>query len=106
MPADHYGQIVLRAICGVVIPSLARNFNAKFGQLEKGYKTDLTICDYAALTPLQAENIAGHLAFVLSSANVDRVMIDGVMVYENRQFTFDHQPIYAEVKKIAANLWQ
>ncbi|WGO83894.1 putative aminohydrolase SsnA [Arsenophonus apicola] len=85
---------------------LARNFNAQFGRLESGYKADLTICDYAAPTPLQAENIPGHLAFGLSSASVDSVMIDGVMVYENRQFTFDHQPIYAEARKVAAKLWQ
>lgn len=85
---------------------LTRNFNAQFGRLESGYKADLTICDYAAPTPLQAENILGHLAFGLSSAHVDSVMIDGVMVYENRQFTFDHQPIYAEARKVAAKLWQ
>lgn len=44
---------------------LNRNFNARFGRLEAGYKADLTICDYMAPTPLIAENIAGHIAFGL-----------------------------------------
>ncbi len=42
---------------------MSRNFGAKFGLLEAGYKADLTICDYNSPTPLLADNIAGHIAF-------------------------------------------
>lgn len=38
---------------------MSRNFGAKFGLLEAGYKADLTICDYNSPTPLLADNIAG-----------------------------------------------
>ena len=85
---------------------LARNFNAKFGSLAAGYKADLTICDYLSPTPLQAENIGGHLAFGLGSSSVHSVMIDGVMVYEDREFAFDCEPIYAEARKVAAKMWR
>ncbi|SUW64481.1 putative chlorohydrolase/aminohydrolase [Buttiauxella agrestis] len=87
-------------------PLLARNFNAKFGSLAAGYKADLTICDYLSPTPLQAENIGGHLAFGLGSSSVHSVMIDGVMVYEDREFAFDCEPIYAEARKVAAKMWR
>ena len=85
---------------------LSRNFSARFGQLEAGYKADLTICDYAAPTPLLADNIAGHIAFGLGSASVHSVMVNGVMVYEDRQFTFDCDSIYAQARKVAADMWR
>ncbi len=85
---------------------LARNFNARFGRIEAGYKADLTICDYDAPTPLIANNIAGHIAFGMGASSVHSVMINGAMVYEDRQFTFDSDAIYADARKVAARLWQ
>lgn len=85
---------------------LSRNFHAKFGRLEAGYKADLTICDYDAPTPLLAENVAGHIAFGLGSSSVHSVMVNGVMVYEDRQFAFDCAPLYAQARNVAARMWQ
>lgn len=84
---------------------LSRNFNARFGRLEAGYKADLTLCDYQSPTPLIAENIAGHIAFGMGSASVYGVMVNGVMIYENRQFTFDCEPIFSEAQRLAKKLW-
>lgn len=85
---------------------LSRNFNAKFGRIEAGYKADLTISDYLPPTPLIAENIAGHIAFGMGSNHVHSVMVNGAMIYEDRQFTFDCAPIFAEAQKVAAKMWQ
>jgi putative selenium metabolism protein SsnA len=85
---------------------LERNFAARFGRLEAGCKADLTICDYDCPTPLVSQNIAGHLAYGMSSSAVDSVMVDGRLVYENRSFPFDVVPIYAAARKAAAALWQ
>ena len=85
---------------------LERNFSAKFGRLEAGYKADLTICNYDSPTPLVAQNIGGHLAFGMGSNVVDSVMVEGKLVYENRSFAFDVEPIYAEARKHAAAMWK
>lgn len=85
---------------------LERNFGAKFGRLEAGYKADLTLCAYDCPTPLAAQNIGGHLAFGMGSGSVDSVMVEGRMVYENGRFPFDVEPLYAEAAKVAARLWQ
>lgn len=85
---------------------LARNFGAQFGRLQAGYKADLTICDYIPPTPLAAGNIGGHLAFGLGSNSVNSVMVEGRMVYEDRQFPFDVESIYAEASRSAKKLWQ
>jgi putative selenium metabolism protein SsnA len=85
---------------------LERNFGARFGRLEAGCKADLTICDYDCPTPLEAQNLAGHLAFGMGSSAVDSVMVDGRLVYEHRSFPFDVAPIYAAARKAAAALWK
>lgn len=85
---------------------LSRNFNAQFGRVAAGYKADLTVCDYLPPTPLIAENIAGHIAFGLGASHVHSVMVNGVMIYENREFTFDCAQIFAEASKVAAKMWQ
>lgn len=85
---------------------LERNFGARFGRLEAGFKADLTICNYDCPTPLVAQNIGGHLAFGMGSSAVDSVMVEGRMVYENRAFPFDVAPIYEQARKVAAALWK
>ncbi len=85
---------------------LSRNFNARFGRIEAGYKADLTISDYLTPTPLLAENIAGHIAFGMGASHVHSVMVNGVMVYENRAFTFDCEPIFAEARQVAMKMWK
>ena len=85
---------------------MSRNVGAKFGLLEAGYKADLTICDYNSPTPLLADNIAGHIAFGMGSGSVHSVMVNGVMVYEDRQFNFDCDSIYAQARKAAASMWR
>ena len=85
---------------------LERNFGARFGRIEAGYQADLTICNYDSPTPLVAQNVGGHLAFGMNSGSVDSVMVNGQMVYQNRAFPFDVEPIYAQARKVAAQLWQ
>ncbi|WP_312117989.1 putative aminohydrolase SsnA [Kosakonia cowanii] len=84
---------------------LNRNFNARFGRIEAGYKADLTICDYLPPTPLIDANIAGHLAFGLSSNSVHSVMVNGRMIYQDRRFTLDCAPLFAEAQAVAKRLW-
>lgn len=85
---------------------LSRNFDARFGRLEAGYKADLTICDYLPPTPLVAGNLAGHIAFGLGSGSVHSVMVNGKMIYEDRQFSIDCAPIFAEAQKVAKKMWE
>lgn len=84
---------------------LGRNFGAKFGRLDVGYKADLTVLDYMSPTPLVADNLPGHFAFGLNASHVSSVMVEGRFVYEDREFPFDIAPIYAEASKVAQRLW-
>ena len=84
---------------------LERSFGAKFGRVAPGYKADLTILRYDAPTPLLPANLGGHIAFGLSSRDVQTVIINGRVVFEDGQFPFDTAPIYAKARQAAARLW-
>ncbi|NOZ13359.1 MAG: putative aminohydrolase SsnA [Acidobacteria bacterium] len=84
---------------------LEHYFGEKFGAVKTGYRADFTILDYDSPTPLNADNIAGHLAFGLSARDVNAVMVNGKFIYKNREFPFDTAEIYAQARKAAAELW-
>ncbi len=99
-PADFLGFLHNGAVL------LERYFGAGFRRIEEGGAADLVIYDYRNPTPLVGENIAGHFAFGLSSGCVKTVIVNGVVVYENRQFPFDLDPVYAKAKSAARSLWK
>ncbi|NCS82632.1 MAG: chlorohydrolase [Ignavibacteria bacterium CG1_02_37_35] len=84
---------------------LERYFDNKFGNIKEGFAADVVILDYQAPTPLQSENLAGHFLFGFSSRDVESVIINGRIVYEERAFAFDTSGIYKEAQKAAKKLW-
>jgi putative selenium metabolism protein SsnA len=85
---------------------LERYFPGKFRRIEEGSVADLVIYDYRNPTPLVGDNLAGHLAFGLSSSSVRTVIVNGVVVYEDRQFPFDLDPVYEKANRAARSLWK
>ncbi|MCK9212515.1 MAG: putative aminohydrolase SsnA, partial [Ignavibacteriaceae bacterium] len=77
---------------------LNRYFNFSFGKIEEGFAADVVLLDYQAPTPLQSENLAGHFLFGFSSRDVETVIINGKIVYEERHFAFDTTNIYKEAQ--------
>lgn len=84
---------------------LNRYFGQQFGRIEKGFTADLVIYDYNAPTPLVNENLQGHFIFGFESHDVETVIINGKLVYENRTFPFETEEIYAKSKLAAKKLW-
>ncbi len=84
---------------------LEHYFREKFGAVKTGYRADFTILDYDSPTPLNADNIVGHLAFGISAKDVDSVMVNGKFIYKNREFPFNTAGIYARARKAAKKLW-
>jgi putative selenium metabolism protein SsnA len=83
-----------------------RYFGAAFGRVQAGCAADLVLWDYDPPTPLTGGNIAGHIAFGLSSRSVRSVMIDGRFVVEERVPAFDAALIAAKAREEAVRLWK
>lgn len=77
-----------------------------FGRLIAGAVADLVLWDYDPPTPLVGGNIAGHIAFGLSTRSVKSVMVNGKFVVENRVPAFDAEGIAAKARAETARLWR
>ena len=42
----------------------------------------------------------------MGSNSVNSVMVEGRMVYQDREFPFDVAPLYEQASKVASRLWQ
>jgi putative selenium metabolism protein SsnA len=77
-----------------------------YGKLAEGSPADLALWDYEPPTPLRAENLAGHLAFGLSSRNLRSTMVDGDFIVMDRMPRFDAAAIAARGREEASRLWK
>ena len=84
---------------------LERSFGEKFGKIEAGYKADLTITGYTPRTPMESENVGGHMIYGMSSKDVKTVIVNGKVVFEDRAFPFDVKPIYEKAAAAAQKMW-
>lgn len=76
-----------------------------FGRLEPGCPADLVLWDYDPPTPLSAANIAGHIAFGMSSRMLRSVVVNGRLRIQDRKALFDLEGIQSEARVQARRLW-
>lgn len=82
--------------------------NREFAAVEFGVEDlgDTVTLDYAAPTPLDDDNFAGHLLFGLGGARVRDVVVDGhVVVRDGVCVNVDEERVYARAREVAAKLW-
>lgn len=70
----------------------ARGLGFDSGELSPGKKADVVLVDtqnqmFTPLMPENADHVYSHLVFAANGSCVDTVLIDGRIVYENREFT-------------------
>jgi putative selenium metabolism protein SsnA len=85
---------------------LEKCFDDRFGRIAPGAKADLTVLSYDPPTPMETANLAGHMVFGVSSADVESVMVNGRFIYENRAFAKDVSAICQEARRVAQSLWR
>jgi putative selenium metabolism protein SsnA len=81
-------------------------FGEKLGAIDPGSPADLLVLDYQPPTPLTSENLAWHLAFAISAAAVESVMVNGRFVIKNRQAAFDDEYLSAQARIATDKLWK
>lgn len=82
-------------------------FPRAMGRIEPGAYADIIVVDYDPPTPLQADNLNGHILFGMSGRCVDTTIIHGRVVMLERQFTdIDEKEVHAKARELAADLWR
>jgi putative selenium metabolism protein SsnA len=82
----------------------SESFGLDLGSLGPGSAADLVILDYNSPTPITPKNLPWHLAFGLSSASVESVMVNGRFVVKDRRPALE-EDVYAGARQASEKLW-
>jgi putative selenium metabolism protein SsnA len=84
----------------------AELFGVETGGLGPGAAADLIVLAYDSPTPVTSANLASHLAFGLTSASVESVIIGGRFVIKDRSPLIDADEIYSNARAASEKLWK
>jgi len=84
-----------------------RFINGQVGILREGALADIIIVDYNPPTPIDENNINGHLLFGINGRFVDTTIINGKVIMENRKLVnIDEERIMARSRELATAVWK
>lgn len=80
----------------------------KFGIIKEGNYADLIILDYDPITPLNEDNVLGHIVFGIAEANVETTISNGKILWHKYQFEdfIDQHQINKHSRELAKKLWE
>jgi putative selenium metabolism protein SsnA len=79
----------------------------KLGKLEQGAPADIVVLDYVPPTPLQRDNVLGHLLFGMVDSVVDTVVCDGRVLMRHKKLAgMDEELICEKSRVLAAKFWK
>ncbi len=80
----------------------------KFGVLKEGNYADIIMLDYDPITPLNQDNVLGHIVFGIAEANVATTISNGKILWHNYQFEdfIDQHQINNHSRELAKKLWE
>jgi cytosine/adenosine deaminase-related metal-dependent hydrolase len=81
-------------------------FATNLSALSVGSMADLIVLDYNSPTPLTSENLAWHIAFGMTSASVESVMVNGRFVIRDRRSVLEEQNLYDRARSASEKLWR
>lgn len=82
-------------------------FGLPFGKIDAGGPADLIVLDYRAPSPLDTDNLGGHLLFAMDRSHVRSVMVNGRFVVRDRRLTtVDADAAFARARQAAPELWR
>lgn len=82
-------------------------FSRPLGRITPGAYADLIIVDYDPPTPLDQNNLDGHVLFGMSGRAVTSTIVNGKVLMQDRRLTsLDEAEICAKSRELSRKLWQ
>ena len=106
-PSVGFGEIVSALVYNNPL-IVNRYWDNQLGMIREGYLADIIAFDYYPHTPLTADNWMGHLVFGISQSSVDTTIVNGRVLYWNKQLflDLDEEEISTKSQETARKLWQ
>lgn len=84
-----------------------RYFKKELGILKEGAYGDVIIVDYNPLTPMNENNLFGHMLFGFTGRSVTTTIINGKVVMKDRELIdIDESKIFRASREVAQKLWE
>ena len=84
----------------------AKQLEGKIGILQKDAYADIIIVDYKPFTPINENNINGHILFGVCGRNVDTTICNGSILMDERKLVgIDEEKIVARCKELSTAMW-
>lgn len=84
-----------------------RFFSDHIGVIEKNALADIIVLDYNPLTPMNSDNINGHLLFGVNGRNVVTTMASGRLLMQDRELKgIDEEAIMRKCREETCKLWK
>jgi cytosine/adenosine deaminase-related metal-dependent hydrolase len=100
---------------GIEIPAMlfennrkivSRFFKRPTGIIKEGACADIIICDYDPLTPMNENNLNGHILFGMNGKNVVTTIANGKVLMKDRKvLCIDEKEVFAKCRELAKKLW-
>jgi cytosine/adenosine deaminase-related metal-dependent hydrolase len=88
-------------------PAIIRGYFSKpIGKLAAGCYADIIIVDYDPPTPLDENNVNGHILFGMTGRSVVTTVINGkVLMNERKLLNIDEAAVCAKARELSSKLW-
>lgn len=84
-----------------------RYLDGQVGILKEGAYADVIIVDYKAPTPIDKNNINGHILFGVTGRHVDTTICNGrILMDEKKLVNIDEDALMAKSRELASALWK
>ena len=82
-------------------------FHRRIGSIEQNAAADMILVDYDPPTPLEPDNLSGHLLFGLAGAPVNTTIVNGKILMRDGEIqTLDEEKINDAARKTAKRVWK
>ena len=81
-------------------------FEERIGVLKPGSAADVIIVDYTPYTPLNKNNIDGHLIFGVNGQNTDTTIVNGKILMKNKKILIDDGALYKSCRETSEKVWR
>lgn len=83
-----------------------RYLDGEVGKLKEGALADVIIVDYKPPTPIDENNINGHILFGVTGRHVDTTIVNGKIVMDERILVnIDEDALMAKSRELAQKVW-
>ena len=81
-------------------------FDETLGVLKPGAAADVIIVDYKPFTPLNQNNIDGHMIFGVSGQNTDTTIVNGKLLMQNKRILIDDEALFKACIATSKEVWR